>query len=40
MLAALPWDQIDSIVELGAGTGVFTEYIAAHKKDTCQAVII
>ena len=40
MLASLPWDKIDSIVELGAGTGVFTEYIATHKKAACKAVII
>lgn len=40
MLETLPWDTIDSIVELGAGTGVFTEYIAAHKKRSCKAVII
>lgn len=40
MLYALPWDKIDSIVELGAGTGVFTEYIAAHKKQSCQAIVI
>jgi phospholipid N-methyltransferase len=40
MLANLPWDQLDSIVELGAGTGVFTEYIAQHKKKDCQVVVI
>ena len=40
MLENLPWDRIDSIVELGAGTGVFTEYIAAHKKKDCKAVIL
>ena len=40
MLASLPWDTMDSVVELGAGTGVFTEYIAAHKKSSCRAVII
>ena len=40
MMETLPWDTIDSIVELGAGTGVFTEYIAAHKKKSCKAVIV
>ena len=40
MLGELPWDEMESIVELGAGTGVFTEYIAQHKKESCKAVII
>ncbi|WP_196593363.1 class I SAM-dependent methyltransferase [Pectinatus sottacetonis] len=40
MLQSLSWDEIDSIVELGAGTGVFTKYIAQHKKKNCAAVII
>lgn len=40
MLADLPWSEMGNIVELGAGTGVFTEYIAQYKKETCKAVII
>lgn len=40
MMASLPWEDLERVVELGAGTGVFTEYIAAHKKKTCQAVIL
>jgi len=27
MLMNLPWDHIETIVELGAGTGVFTKFI-------------
>lgn len=40
MLEDLPWNSLDNIVELGAGTGVFTAYIAAHKKNDCKAIII
>ena len=40
MLSRLPWDDLESIVELGAGTGVFTQFIAAHKKTTCQVLVI
>lgn len=40
MLSALSWEQIDTIVELGAGTGVFTKYIANHKKESCQVFVI
>lgn len=36
----LPWDDIDSIVELGAGTGVFTKHIYTRKKTSCKAIII
>lgn len=40
MLASLPWAKFKVIVELGAGTGVFTEFIAAHKRpDTAFLVI-
>jgi len=34
------WDKLDTIVELGAGTGVFTDYIFEHKKATTKVVII
>lgn len=40
MLADLPWDGINTIVELGAGTGVFTKYIAENKKKSCQVLVI
>jgi len=40
MLARLPWDNIETIVELGAGTGVFTSFIAENKKDSCQVLVI
>ena len=36
----LSWDSIDSIVELGAGTGVFTKHIYTRKKPSCKAIII
>lgn len=40
LLLKLPWDRIDSLVELGAGTGVFTEFIAAHKEKKCQVFVV
>ena len=40
MLAKLPWDDIETMVELGAGTGVFTSFIAENKKETCQVLIV
>lgn len=36
----LPWNDLNTIVELGAGTGIFTRYIAMHKKDDCRIVVI
>ena len=36
----LPWNDLNSIVELGAGTGVFTRYIAARKKNGCCMVVV
>jgi len=35
----LAWDSIDFIVELGAGTGVFTKHINARKKPSCKVII-
>lgn len=32
LLVPLPWNKIETIVELGSGTGVFTRFIAKHKK--------
>ncbi len=40
MLANLPWEQMETIVELGAGTGVFTNFIAEHKKKSCHVLVI
>jgi phospholipid N-methyltransferase len=40
MLATLPWDCMETIVELGAGTGVFTDFIAKNKKETCQVLVV
>ena len=40
MLSAVPWAQIETLVELGAGTGVFTRYIAEHKTASCQVLVI
>lgn len=39
MFKPLDWSEINSIVELGAGTGVFTNYIKEHKKPECQVVV-
>lgn len=39
IMGDLQWDSIDSIVELGAGTGVFTKYISKYKKPSCKAII-
>lgn len=40
MLAKLPWDGIEAVIELGAGTGVFTNFIAKNKKESCQVLVI
>ena len=40
MLANLPWDNIETLVELGAGTGVFTKFITENKKESCQIFVI
>ena len=40
MLAGVDWQAVNSIVELGAGTGTFTKYIAAHKRPDCPALIV
>ena len=40
MLVDLPWDNMETIVELGAGTGGFTKFIAEHKEDVCQVVVV
>lgn len=40
MLNCLPWSELEMIVELGAGTGVFTQFIAEHKQQMCQVVVV
>jgi phospholipid N-methyltransferase len=39
MIGKVPWEEVDVIVELGAGTGVFTEHIGRMKKPDCRALI-
>lgn len=39
MVRPVDWDKVRSIVELGAGTGVFTRYIHRRKDPDCQAFI-
>lgn len=40
MLADLPWNKLETVIELGAGTGVFTRFIAAHKQDACRVLVV
>ncbi|WP_240689319.1 class I SAM-dependent methyltransferase [Ammoniphilus sp. YIM 78166] len=40
MFENVSWDNLDTIVELGAGTGVFTSHLSKHKKVSTKAVII
>ena len=40
MFQDVPWQELRTVVELGAGTGVFTKYIAAHKTGQCRVVVI
>jgi phospholipid N-methyltransferase len=39
LLQPIPWDQIETIVELGAGTGAVTQEIERKMNASCQAVI-
>ncbi|HJV47311.1 MAG TPA: methyltransferase domain-containing protein, partial [Bacillota bacterium] len=39
MLRHVDWRNTNSIVELGAGTGVFTRHINRKKKDSCVGII-
>ncbi|WCN38603.1 class I SAM-dependent methyltransferase [Aneurinibacillus uraniidurans] len=39
MTQPVQWETAHSIAELGAGTGVFTRYIARLKRSECQALI-
>jgi phospholipid N-methyltransferase len=40
MLKQLPWDTMKSVVELGAGTGVFTQYILDRKAPDCKVIAV
>lgn len=40
LLCFLPWDKLHTIVELGAGTGVFTEFVMEHKRLDCDFLVI
>jgi phospholipid N-methyltransferase len=40
MLARLPWQEIETVVELGAGTGVFTRFIDRQMKPGCKLLVI
>jgi len=40
LLLDLPWHEINTLVELGAGTGVFTQFIAQHKGADCQVFVV
>ena len=34
------WDSINTVVELGAGTGSFTSYIVDHKRRDCRFIVV
>ncbi len=38
LLNPVPWDQTNTIIELGAGTGVVTQQILQQKKPSCQVI--
>lgn len=40
MVRRLDWTHAKTIVELGAGTGVFTSYIMQHKRPDCSFLAI
>lgn len=40
MVSRLDWPHARMIVELGAGTGVFTSYIDQHKRRDCSFLVI
>jgi phospholipid N-methyltransferase len=39
MMGGLPWENMRTVVELGAGTGVFTRYIAQRRISECSVLI-
>lgn len=40
MAKPINWSTVESMVELGAGTGVFTEKISGMKSESCKALIV
>lgn len=40
MVEDIDWQNTDYIAELGAGTGIFTEYIDSHKKSDARFTIV
>lgn len=39
MMQMIDWSNVRTIAELGAGTGVFTRYIAEHKHPDCHVYV-
>jgi len=39
-LSNIDWENVDTLVELGAGNGVFTEVIAKNKKASCKVLLV
>ncbi|MBP2650631.1 MAG: phospholipid N-methyltransferase [Firmicutes bacterium] len=39
-LSNIAWNEVETIIELGAGSGVFTEVIAKYKKDSCKVLLV
>ncbi len=39
MMKSINWDKVDSIAELGAGNGIFTQSIYKLKRSNCRVVI-
>jgi phospholipid N-methyltransferase len=39
MLEEVPWHRINSLIELGAGTGVFTKHICNNIRNNCKVII-
>jgi phospholipid N-methyltransferase len=39
LMNSLPWESIRSVVELGAGTGVFTKYIDDRRRADCSVLV-
>ena len=40
LLGSLPWARLHTIVELGAGTGVFTKYISDHREPFSSLLVV
>ncbi|WP_296823655.1 class I SAM-dependent methyltransferase [uncultured Megasphaera sp.] len=40
LLGSLPWGRLHTIIELGAGTGVFTEFVIEHKRPDSIFLVI